>query len=203
MLEIRKIEPDFFTDKKKRVPSPKQSNSWSKISDIRNDLKKYMLQNEQSNMCVYCEKVIKDDSPNSLIDHFKVRNYFPDLTLEYTNIFVDCGNKSHCSYVKDNIGLKKEEFEKLISPLHNIKENFSYTMFGELEPLNDNANFTKDCFDLNCISLIEERKKIINNFKYYKELDDEIILDYVGGHINLIKYLKENIYIMSLEKQIT
>lgn len=191
MLNLRKEEPAFFTEKKKRVLNPKQSNGWSEISDIRADLRKHMLTTEQSNMCAYCEKIIKDDSTKSLIDHFKVRDHFPDLTLEYTNLFVDCGNKNHCSSIKDQIGLKKEDYSKLISPLDNTEENFSYTMFGEIEALNDNAKFTKDCFALNCISLIEERKNIIKNFEAYKEFDNETLSQCLGGHINFIKYLKE------------
>jgi len=192
MLEIRKEEPIFFTEKKKKINNPKQSDTWGEISDIRADLKKHMLVAEQSNMCAYCEKFISDDSSKSQIDHFKVRDHFPDLTLEYTNLFVDCGNKNHCSSIKDQIGLKKEEFNKLVSPLDNIEKNFSYTMFGEIEGLNENAKFTKECFALNCISLVEERKNIIKNFEAYKEFDNETLSSCLGGHINFIKYLKES-----------
>ncbi len=191
MLKIRKEEPTFFTQKKLKVKNPKQSGAWDKISDIRTDLKKHILQNEQSNMCAYCEKTIKEDSTKSQIDHFRVRDHFPDLTLEYKNLFVDCGSTIHCSSIKDQIGLKKEEFSKLVSPLDNIEDNFSYTMFGEIEPLNNDAAFTKDCFGLNCISLIEQRKNIQQNFEAYKEFDADILSDCLGGHLNFIKFLKE------------
>lgn len=191
MLDLKKEEPNFFTDIKKKIKNPKQSDAWGEISNIRADLKKHILVTEQSSMCAYCEKMVKDDSTKSLIDHFKVRDHFPDLTLEYTNLFVDCGYKNHCSSIKDQIGLKKEDYSKLISPLDNIEENFSYTMFGEIEGLNENAKFTQECFALNCISLTQERKTIIKNFEAYKEFDNETLSKYLGGHINFIKYLKE------------
>lgn len=191
MLQVTKAEPKFFSDEKKKITKPKESSAWNEIGSIRADLRKHILESEQSSMCAYCEKKIISDSKKSNIDHFKTRNLHPELTLDYNNFFVSCNYPNHCSSKKDNIGLKKNDYEKIINPLDkDLDENFSYTHFGDIEGKNEKAKFTIDTFALNNISLVEERKEIIRNFELYKEFDELILVDAFSGHINLIKYLK-------------
>jgi uncharacterized protein (TIGR02646 family) len=187
MLQVKKTEPTFFIDKKREVKFQKQSSAWEEIQDIRSELREYILDSEQKSMCAYCEKRVTSDKEDSNIDHFRVRNLFPKLTLEYSNLFVSCNNKNHCSSIKDNLGLKKEEFEKLITPLENIEDNFRYTEVGEIEGLNEKAKFTIECFGLNHISLVEERKTILMNIENYKDFEIDVLIECLSGHENLIK----------------
>jgi len=190
MLQVSKTEPKFFSDKKKKILKPKESDAWSELGDIRADLREYILENEQSSMCAYCEKKITSDSKKSNIDHYKTRNLHPELTLDYNNFFVSCNNLNHCSSKKDNIGLNKNDYENMMNPLDkDLDENFSYAL-GEIEGKNKKANFTIDTFALNNISLVEERKEIIRNFEFYKEFDEITLVDAFRGHVNLIRYLK-------------
>jgi uncharacterized protein (TIGR02646 family) len=190
MLFVTKTEPDFFSDKKKKIKNQKSSDAWDEIGDIRADLREYILTNEQDGMCAYCEKKITSDKDKSNIDHFKTRNHFPNLTLEYDNLFVSCNNQNHCSNKKDNLGLQKDEFEEILNPASNeVKNSFSYKA-GIMIGKTSKAKYTIDVFNLNNISLEKERNKIVQNFEYYKELDTSVLIDALGGHKNLILHLK-------------
>jgi uncharacterized protein (TIGR02646 family) len=195
MLQVTKEEPEFFISKKKKISSPNQSSSWEEISEVRYDLRKHILENEQHNLCVYCEKKITADKEKSNIDHFKTRNLFPHLTFEYTNLFVSCNNSNHCSSYKDKKGLSIEQFNDLLHPFENIENTIDHTYTGELEAKNSKGNFTIEALNLNYISLIEERKVIISNINAYIDFDINTLCDCLGGHKNLIKFLikeKEN-----------
>lgn len=193
MIQVTKSEPKFFTVKKKKVKNQKQSDAWNEISDIRTDLREYILQNEQGLMCIYCEKKISSDRLKSNIDHFKMRNTHPELTLEYENLLVSCNNLEHCSNKKDSFGLNKENFENLINPVYDdIENSFSFTAFGELEGNNDKAKFTIEVFGLNHITLIEERKKILIQLMHYKKMDISLIFEAFKCHQTLIKYAINN-----------
>ncbi|MCF6309942.1 MAG: TIGR02646 family protein [Sulfurimonas sp.] len=189
MIQVTKSGPDFFKVKKKKVKYPKQSDSWSEISDIRTDLREYILQTEQESMCVYCEKKISSDSYKSNIDHFKTRNTHPELTLEYNNLIVSCNNREHCSSKKDNFNLSKEDFKKILNPVcDDIENSFSFTAFGELEGNNKKAKFTIEVFGLNHITLVEERKNILLQIQDFKEVDNYLIFEAFKCHQTLIKY---------------
>jgi uncharacterized protein (TIGR02646 family) len=189
MLQVNKEEPEFFISRKKTIPSVNQSSSWEEISDIRRDLRKYILEKEQDNLCVYCEKKITADKEKSNIDHFKTRNLFPHLTFDYTNLFVSCNNSNHCSNYKDKKGLSTEQFNDLLHPSENIENIIEHTYTGELEAKNFKGNFTIEALNLNYISLIEERKVIISNINAYIDFDIDTLCDCLGGHKNLIKFL--------------
>lgn len=195
MLQVTKEEPEFFISKKKKISLPNQSTSWEEISDIRSDLRKYILEKEQDNLCVYCEKKITSNREKSNIDHFKTRNLFPHLTFEYNNLFVSCNNTEHCSNHKDKKGLNKEQFDELLTPLENIENILEHTYFGEIDSKEVKGKFTIEALNLNYKSLIEERKNIIKNISAYIDFDIETLCDCLGGHKNLIKFLikeKEN-----------
>ena len=111
--------------------------------------------------------------------------------LEYSNLFVSCNSFLHCSSKKDTSNLTRENFNNLISPFENKNDdNFTFSYTGEILGKNEKANFTKDTFELNQISLTEERKTIILNFEYYKDLSEEELIDSLNGHSSLIKHLK-------------
>ena len=104
MRQIIKDELDYFTSAKSKVALPKTKGAWEDkaISEIRAKLREDMLLEEQSLLCAYCEKEIDENSTSSNIDHFKTRNLFPELTLEYSNLLVSCNTKERCSNFKDS-----------------------------------------------------------------------------------------------------
>jgi uncharacterized protein (TIGR02646 family) len=192
MFRVSKVEPKFFSDKKRKIKKPKESTAWRELADIREDLRSHILGQEQGAMCIYCEKKITADSQKSNIDHYKTRKLYPELTLDYENLFVSCNHNAHCSSHKDRLPLQKEDYQNILNPLSEELENaFDYTSFGEIEPLNKKVEFTQDSFNLNHISLVEERKLIVQNFESYREFDEDILVECLGGHIGLIRALKK------------
>jgi uncharacterized protein (TIGR02646 family) len=189
MLQVTKEEPEFFISKKKTISSVNQSSSWEEISDIRRDLRKHILENEQDSLCVYCEKKIIADSKKSHIDHFRTRNLFPNLTLEYSNLLVSCNNPEHCAKYKDKKGLTQKQFDELLHPTQNIEDVLEHTYIGEIDSKESKGKFTIEALNLNYKSLIEERKAIISNISAYIDFDMETLCDCLGGHKNLIKFL--------------
>ena len=127
MIQVNKIEPSFFTKKKKVIKNPKQPDSWSQISDIRSDLREHILSSEQDLMCIYCEKKISSDKNKSNIDHFKTRKLYPELSFEYSNLLVSCNSSNHCSYIKDSLPLTKEDYKNIINPIDkDVNESFYF-----------------------------------------------------------------------------
>ena len=99
MYQISKNEPNYFTQAKSNISLPRVSSAWEdvNISDIRGQLRKDILVEEQNLLCAYCEKEIDDSSKKSNIDHFKTRNLFPEETLNYNNLLVSCNTHNRCS----------------------------------------------------------------------------------------------------------
>ncbi len=174
MFKIEKEEPSYFQKTKAKVKKPKESKAWEEIGEIRAKLRADILLEEQSLLCAYCEKEIDDLPENSNIDHFKTRDRFPEETLNYNNLLVSCNSKFHCSHTKDNFGLKREDYVKIVNPVLENPENFfEYSWAGDIlirEDLNlqdfEKAEFTIQIFKLDSKSLTEERKKIANALSF-------------------------------------
>jgi len=169
MFKVEKSEPKFFTKAKQKVNKPNESSAWfnDNIKNIKKDLALKILK-EQNNLCIYCEKVIKNYPNDCHIDHFKKRDFFPKETLNYENLLVSCNNENRCAKYKDK-NISKDDYKKLINPVIENPENFlEYTFYGELEPKSNlseldriKAEFTIKILNLNDRSLVEERKNFI------------------------------------------
>ena len=178
MQKIIKSEPEFFKSAKRKVRKPKEYKAWNddNIVAIKPQLKEYII-NEQNSLCAYCERKLEDIQKLS-IDHFKKRDLFPEETLEYTNLFISCPTNNQCEKHKDNFGLSKEDYEKIIHPVFEEPEEYlTYDLTGYILPKDNldiqkkkKAEFTIKVFNLNNRALVEDRKKIINILKNY--LDD-------------------------------
>lgn len=103
--------------------------------DIKIDLHDTLLK-EQGYLCCYCE--MRVTRSNSHIEHFKPRTFYPELSLEYSNLLASCQRErepkepQHC-------GVKKEDWydeQLMVSPviancgdffsLHGFWGNFTY-----------------------------------------------------------------------------
>ena len=178
MRQINKNEPIYFTKAKSKVELPKIKGAWGdeNIHKIRADLRSDILLKEQMNLCAYCEKEIDENPKNSNIDHFKTRNLFPQLTLEYSNLLVSCNTKSRCSSFKDSHIKNEEEYQNIINLAFEDPNDFlDYLTTGEVIAKNKKGQFTIDIFNLQDKSLIECRLKIVKALKYLDNLSlDEI-----------------------------
>ncbi|QCI28548.1 retron system putative HNH endonuclease [Caminibacter pacificus] len=203
MIKIKKEEPDFFKKAKRKVKSPNISKAWEdeNIKQIKSQLREYII-SEQKFLCAYCERKL-ENLTNLSIDHFKKRNLFPDLTLDYNNLFVSCDSATHCERHKDSFSINKEEFKYLIHPVFNNPEYFfEYDLTGHILPKDDlsefnkkKADFTIKAFNLNDKSLIEDRKKLIEGLIYTLEVFNKIedYIDYgIDFYFSLLNWLLNN-----------
>lgn len=167
---------------------------------IKEQLKKELAE-EQHNLCCYCcaELTLK----NSHIEHFRPRNKYPQLSLEYNNLHISCNGKDG-----DSCGHKKEDwFEEgvTLSPLEeDVEEKFVYYRNGKIVEKDDCEKVEEN---IKRLSLNEERLKIarmqalacsgIEDAESLEEL--EILLDDLmemyGGEIcpfwNILRYFAE------------
>ena len=186
MRQITKDEPSYFASAKLKVELPKTKGAWEDkaISEIRAKLRTDMLLEEQNLLCVYCEKEIDENSTSSNIDHFKTRNLFPELTLEYSNLLVSCNSKERCSSFKDSNIKSREEYNNIVNPvLENPNDFFDYLPTGEIIAKNDKAQFTIDIFNLQDKSLKECRFQIVKSLEHLPNLSlDDIFNAFPDYH---------------------
>jgi|688.fasta_scaffold35067_1 uncharacterized protein (TIGR02646 family) len=156
MRYIKKQQtPPKFTEWKAQANEAWQPFWNSKSTNFQNPQKEIVhksLLKEQGYICCYCQRRI--DLNNSHIEHFKPKdeNYYPELSLEYTNFLASCQKEKinietseekireygeipvHCGHAKGNW-----YDEKLtVSPLlQNCTDYFRYTEAGEILPSED------------------------------------------------------------------
>jgi uncharacterized protein (TIGR02646 family) len=202
MFQITKNEPQYFTNAKSKVKLQNIKDAWddTSIKPIREQLRGDILLNEQSLLCAYCERETDDNPNNSNIDHFKTRHQFPEYTLDYDNLLVSCNSTTSCSHIKDNYGLTKDDYTKIINPvIENPNDFFEYGLAGDTlvkDGLNNcdknKAEFTIKVFNLNSKSLTEDRKKVANALILYKQ--HNYTLDDIFSDINYYESFIKDIY---------
>jgi uncharacterized protein (TIGR02646 family) len=193
MIHIDKIPyPEFMTFVQRKNPQ-----NWDRIDAVvRTNTRKYILENEQGNQCAYTELPLEYEKNNSHIEHLKRKNsaFFPELTFEWSNLFVSCISDDFGGKYKDGKYLKgktKADNALIINPaLENPNEYFELTNWGELTVKADlignaktKADETIKAFNLNHNSLQERRKRIIKSVNDYKNggLDSEMIISCLAG----------------------
>jgi uncharacterized protein (TIGR02646 family) len=162
--------PSFFID------DTKDLNSWNDyFANKKRDLKKYILENEQNNLCGYCESKVVID--NSHLEHIKPKSLDEEnLTFNYNNIIVSCEGRCHTlSNIPESCGHKKDnEFDEalFLNPtlLQNIREYFIYTNNGEIKSSildESKSSYTITLLQLNTFNnnLQEARKKSLIEFR--------------------------------------
>ena len=174
MLQVTKDEPSYFKTAKSKVKLTKVKDAWEdkNVTKVRSQLRTNILLEEQNLLCIYCEKEIDERPEKSNIDHFKTRNLFPELTLDYNNLLVSCNTYGRCSNFKDNHIKTRDEYKNIINPILENPDNFfDYLVSGEIvSKTNCNkSEFTIDIFKLGRTTdenLTKERKKIATALKY-------------------------------------
>lgn len=70
--------PDFFIKSSKAVKFPLTASAWSDLAihKIRADLREYILLEEQSLLCCYCEQEIDSDQIILILITLKKEDYF-------------------------------------------------------------------------------------------------------------------------------
>ena len=75
--------------------------------------------------CAYCESQVYHGGH---IEHFRRKNpaYFPQLTFEWTNLFIACDSKEHCGHYKDRPSAQRYEPDDLIKPDDHDPDDYLY-----------------------------------------------------------------------------
>ncbi len=122
--------------------------------------------------CAYCESAIFHAGH---IEHFRRKNaaHFPQLTFEWTNLFLACGDKRHCGHHKDRPSAPSYDPVHLIKPDENDPDGYLYFhSTGEVrvrEGLRDEdkhrACETIQVFGLNNAPLPSSRSQAVSEYK--------------------------------------
>lgn len=158
--------------KSKRISSFKHMSL--KEPNVKQELRTSLLI-EQGYVCAYCGSKI--DETESIIEHIKCRQNYPELQLEYANLICSCRGGSNKRSSNPQYPLHCDAHKGAddipISPLtENCQELFVYDENGEIHD-NDNhdAKKTIEVLNLNNKILQNRRKAAIAAYKYLNESD--------------------------------
>jgi uncharacterized protein (TIGR02646 family) len=119
------------------------------------ELKEALL-NEQGYLCCYCMNGIKED--NMKVEHYKPRSIYPELKMDYTNLFAACkGNfctEKHCDTKKQNTELTIHPAD----PKNNCEAIIGYSTNGKLTYSDGYKRDIEDTLNLNNSVLVSNRK---------------------------------------------
>lgn len=179
---VKKEEPKAFTDWKvgrigNTAKTYKGLNRNHNIKDVLRD----SLLEEQGYICCYCEKELKKNQHH--IEHFRPKdsNKFPQLQLDYENLFCSCqvnldkGEPLQCGNSKGNFF--DERF--LISPLDpDCESRFKYTSDGQILPVDEDDTGAKiTIIELKLDEVENLRKGAIEPFLNYDDNGNEIMTE--------------------------
>lgn len=206
MIHIAKVPfPEFINYVQRNNPK-----NWAALDGvIRTNARKYILEKEQGNQCAYTELPIEYEKNNSHIEHLRRKDtaFFPELTFEWSNLFVSCNSSDFGGKYKDETYLKgktKTDNELIINPaIENPIDFFELKSWGEISvrtELQENtkrkAEETIKAFNLNHNSLKERRKEMMQSIKDYINggLNSEMIIECLlgSGFKSVIEYELKN-----------
>ena len=150
-------EPDFWI-KYKRLHPKDQYGDLKNTSDgnqVRRNLRQYLLLSQHGLCCYCCRQIGMDDSLN---EHIRPQNCFPNETMEYDNLVVSCkteGVNATCGSRKD-----KDYNEKLfVSPLRDACEKeFLFYPNGQIKGVDLCGTYTCQLLNLNAYELQRARR---------------------------------------------
>lgn len=133
---VKTAPPEFFV----RYLNTHRNLNWENFSRVQNLEVKgrfgEFLREEQGFLCCYCEEEIAKGVCH--IEHFKPKSAFPELALDYFNLFASCNG---CGTKEDlTCGMKKRNiyFPSLISPTDPTCETrFLFTLDGQILPVDE------------------------------------------------------------------
>ena len=123
--------------------------------------------------CAYCEGQI---FYGGHIEHFRRKNpaHFPQLTFEWTNLFIACGSTVHCGHYKDRPKAPHYDPDNLIKPDEHDPDDYLYFhSSGEVrvrhrDGMTDNDRHrvaeTIRVFHLDCGRLKGARRKALKQY---------------------------------------
>ena len=193
---VKESEPLEFTNWKKQDKMFQRGNpKWNRVPSSVKDNIRASLKKEQGYICCYCERELRNNDYH--IEHFKPKDKFSALQLDYSNLICSCqlelkqGEPRHCgnskgSWFDNNL---------LISPLNpNCEQQFVFTYNGHILPSNDTniaAKITIEKLQLDIDKLVDLRKKAIEPF-IELFIDENLDANELEKFVNAYLIEKEN-----------
>jgi len=138
--------------------------------DVMVDLRKMLLY-EQGCVCCYCQKRIPEKiNPKSKIEHFKSRENFPELQLEFRNMFIACNGKGINSVETCDTFKKSKELNSFNFLNNNIEEKIKYAKNGVIFSIDEDINNEiNEVLNLNEEGLRQAREYVYKSIKRIKQ----------------------------------
>ena len=131
----------------------------------------HVLLDEQGRVCCYCGSRIGMGLVDCHIDHFLPQSEYPELSLDYANLFVSCGpGLPHRGFRRcgDAKGSKQLSDASLSPSKEECERRFRYRLSGSVEasvPSDLSAADAIETLNLNETSLRVERSRIIEDLE--------------------------------------
>lgn len=168
-----------------KVPAPPCLNeydkgqNWNQIKPEHKQQIRDALTLMQGRHCAYCERLRKDEE----IEHFRPKNRFPQLTFEWSNLFLACKFEDSCGKHKDH-AVRNYSPDDLIDPCIDDPDEFlKFYSDGHVQPVRGaspekehRAKETIRVFNLNSPSLVNARRNFLRQYAdrtAFESLSDE------------------------------
>ena len=180
MIELMHgMEPLQLANFRQQYPHATPEDFSSQIFHPIKQLVKNQLNQEQGQLCVYCERAL--NSNDGQVEHIKPKKKYPHLAFAYTNYAHCCINNATC-------GQKKKDGVLPIEPAPDCNNKFILNTDGSIEPLpqltRQEKHFvkqTRDMLGLQEPNLMREReewiKSIIELMQQYPSLVSTFLAD--------------------------
>jgi uncharacterized protein (TIGR02646 family) len=134
--------------------------------------------------CAYCESQIWHEGH---LEHFRRKSRsrpdgYPELTFDWSNLFIACGSKEHCGHYKDHPSAQPYEADHLIKPDQDDPEVYLYfhskgevrVRHGLGDADKHRASETIRVFGLNNGTLVRRRAEAVERYKeiFAKEFEE-------------------------------
>lgn len=180
MRRINKGEPlaEFSKFLRRHNPSRWEELNW----ELRYNMRLHILLYEQDCLCGYSEMPLNAEHTSSHIDHFVKRDYDCSKIFDWNNLVVSSNDEDYGGKYKDNTyKIKQNEYTQIFNPTNDdMTQYIEYLGDGRIVPkkdIHDSVSSkvlrTVDVFNLNCRSLKNRRKQLLNNLKSCSELPKE------------------------------
>lgn len=147
-------------------------HNWDAVTAQDKQAIRTSLEQLQGNRCAYCESAVYSDSH---IEHFRRKNilHFPELTFEWSNLFLSCNSQKHCGHYKDRPSVTPYDPASLVKPDDDDPDAFFYFhSSGEVRARSGlssvqqiRSDETIRVFNLNCSALQEARRRALRAYE--------------------------------------
>lgn len=146
----------------------KRHNKQGNYSDLTPEIKQDIRQactKEQFYLCAYCCKRISGDSCDTMNEHVEARNLAPNKGLDYTNIVASCTTSNQCDKAHGHQPLPLTPFD------NECETDLAFKISGRVTGLTGDAQETIRVLNLNNGSLINKRKRLIDDLLFVNGID--------------------------------